>query len=53
MFSYRDIPENFFQFTNTVPWNKMFKKNFIVNNGLSFQEIEICNDYYFIYSGLV
>ncbi len=53
VFSYKDIPKDFFQFTNTVAWNKMFKRDLIVNNNLSFQEIERCNDYFFVYASLV
>ena len=53
VFSHKDDPKNFLQFTNTVAWNKMFKRELILKNNLRFQEIERCNDYFFVYACLI
>ena len=52
-FSYKDCPQDFFQITNTVAWNKMFKRELIEKNNLLFQELPACNDYFFVYASLV
>ncbi len=52
-FSYNDCPQDFFQITNTVAWNKMFKRELIEKNNLLFQELPACNDYFFVYASLV
>jgi len=53
IFSYKDLPERIFQLTTPVPWNKFFKKSFIENNGLLFQETKRCNDDYFVSMSMV
>lgn len=47
-FSKKDMPEYFFQFSATVPWNKMFLRTFVQANDLQFQNLKQANDTYFI-----
>ena len=46
-FSKTDIPENIFRFTTNVPWNKMFKREFVEEHKLQFQSLKQANDTYF------
>lgn len=48
VFSGRDIPERFFQITSNCPWSKMFRKDFVLKNGLEFQNTKHANDVYFV-----
>lgn len=41
-----------FNFTTNVPWNKMFLRSFIIENGIKFQEIPQANDAYFVMAAL-
>jgi len=52
-FSRRDIPDHILIFTSSVPWNKLFRRAFVVENGLKFQEIRRANDLYFTSLALV
>lgn len=45
-FRYGDIPE-YLRYLDNVPWNKLFKKSFITENELHFQDIPSSNDVYF------
>lgn len=47
-FSYHDIKEHIFQISTSCPWNKIFKREFIKNNNLYFQEIHNANDVLFV-----
>lgn len=53
VFSYTDIPEYILLFTSPAPWNKIFRREFIVNNGIKFQDLKKSNDLYFVYLALV
>lgn len=48
-FAASDISENIFQITTPAPWNKMFRKQFIEENDISFDAIKRANDLYFTY----
>lgn len=52
-FSRRDIPDHILLFTSSVPWNKLFRRSFVIDNGLRFQEIRRANDLYFTGLALV
>lgn len=39
-FSYKDITVSIFKAFNNVAWNKIFKRDFILRNGIVFQEIK-------------
>ncbi|MCD8150208.1 MAG: glycosyltransferase family 2 protein [Clostridiales bacterium] len=49
----RDTNEKYIlNFTTAAPWNKMFRREFIENCGLDFQEIRNGNDIYFVVNAL-
>lgn len=52
-FSYLDIPTRIFNFTSPAPWNKLFRKDFIVENQIKFQSLQRANDLYFVFRALV
>lgn len=52
VFSHRDNPTSFFAFTTSCPWNKLFRKSFILENGLRFQNIRTSNDIAFVMCAL-
>lgn len=47
-FSIKDIPEYIFNFTTSVPWNKMYRKSFVEKNNLEFEDRIRANDQYFV-----
>ncbi len=47
-FSKKDIPDKIFNTGANVPWNKMFRREFITKNGLQFQNVRKANDTYFV-----
>ncbi len=52
-FSYRDMPQYIFNAFQSWPWNKMFRRKFVEENGLEFQNLRRTNDLYFVYCALV
>ena len=50
VFSPQDIPDNLFTFSRGVPWNKLFKRDFLIKNNLNFLNLQIQNDSFFIYT---
>ncbi len=47
-FNKHDVPDKIFNLGANVPWNKMFRKKFITDNSLEFQNIKQANDTYFV-----
>lgn len=47
LFNKFDIPEYIFNLATNVPWNKMFRREFLNQNRLQFQAIKQANDTYF------
>lgn len=47
-FGHQEIDLYLFNFSTNVPWNKMFRRKFILENNLEFQAIPQANDNYFI-----
>ena len=47
VFSYKDIPDEIFNSFMVPAWNKVFKRDFIVNKNIQFQNIKRSNDLYF------
>lgn len=45
--------ENLLSFTNPAPWNKLFRRDFILKNQLQFQGYKRFNDAYFVVMALV
>ncbi|MDX4013217.1 glycosyltransferase family 2 protein [Aliarcobacter skirrowii] len=52
LFSSSDIKEQLFQISNPAAWNKLFNRDFIIKNNISFQSLSSCNDLYFTYFAL-
>ncbi|EET60574.1 hypothetical protein BRYFOR_07392 [Marvinbryantia formatexigens DSM 14469] len=48
VFSGQEIADRLFQITSNCPWSKMFRRDFILENGLEFQSTRHCNDAYFV-----
>lgn len=51
-FAPKENPGAIFQICNTAPWNKMFRRDFIVREKLKFQETKRSNDLYFVFMAL-
>lgn len=47
-FSGRDAATKIFNFAKSVPWDKLFRREFVRGNGILFQEIPRSNDVYFV-----
>ncbi len=47
-FSKQTQTQYLFTFSTNVPWNKMWKKSFIIENDLQFQDLKQANDAYFV-----
>lgn len=47
-----DIADVIFDFTTPVPWNKLFLREFIIQNKIMFQELKRSNDIFFVYAAL-
>lgn len=45
--------ENIMNFTNPAPWNKLFRRDFILKQNLQFQNYKRFNDAYFVVMALV
>lgn len=48
VFSKEDIPKYIFTFATNVPWNKLYRRSFIEEHKLQFQDIKQANDTYFV-----
>lgn len=46
------VGDTLLQLTTVTPWNKMFKRSFVMENELRFQETKIVNDAYFVVMAL-
>ena len=53
VFSHSDIERDVFRTFNGWAWDKLYKKEFVIKNGLLFQEQRTSNDLYFVYTALV
>lgn len=53
VFSSKVLGSRVFNTFQTWPWNKMFRRRFIMQKGLRFQEIQRTNDMYFVNSALM
>ena len=47
------IKEYAFQFIHEIAWNKMFRREFVVNAGIRFQEQHNANDQFFVFANLL
>lgn len=48
-FSYRDFPEDIFSLIGTMPWNKLYLREMIINNHLEFPRLTGPDDLCFVY----
>lgn len=46
-FRLKDLPEDGLTLWNCVPWNKMFRKEFVIQNNLEYQNLRSSDDVYF------
>lgn len=53
VFNWRDIPQYIFNIFHNWPWNKLFKRSFVQNNQIRFQEIHRTNDLLFVNKALI
>lgn len=53
IFNYHDFPDYIFNTFHNWPWNKMFRRSFVEEKKLKFQEIRRTNDLFFTCSALV
>ena len=53
VFNYRDCPNDIMRITGSVVWNKLYKKAFVLDNKLRFDELFTCNDLSFVALSLV
>ena len=51
-FSAEDVGDVLFDFSPHMPWDKIFRRSFVVREGLSFQSLPRCNDVFFVDSAL-
>lgn len=51
-FTPSDIAKNIFTAVSPAPWNKMFRREYIIENNLKFQPLKKANDLYFVYSAI-
>lgn len=47
-FGHEDIDDYLFNFSTNVPWNKMYNRQFVLDNNITFQAIKRANDNYFV-----
>jgi len=53
VFNYNDFPGYIFNTFKNWPWNKLFKRNFILKNNIQFQELFRTNDLLFTCKALI
>lgn len=51
-FSYKDCADSLYRITSPCPWTKAFRREFVLEKGLQFQELQNTNDLYFSYAAL-
>ncbi len=50
LFSIEEVQDIIFNFGSCTAWDKLFKRELIINNNIRFQSLAICNDMLFTYS---
>lgn len=51
-FSAAEISRRIFNAVSPAPWTKLFRKDYIVDNGFQFQPLKKTNDLFFVYTAL-
>ena len=52
VFSATDVSDYIFNITSPCPWNKLFKRSFIMENNIRFQNLKRANDVFFVYTAM-
>lgn len=52
-FNYKDNSSRIFNITTGAPWNKIYRRDFVIKNNLKFQDTINTNDLFFVASSLV
>ncbi|MDE6314608.1 MAG: glycosyltransferase [Lachnospiraceae bacterium] len=52
VFSAKDVPDGIFNIASPCPWTKLFRRNFILENNITFQNLQRANDVYFVYTAM-
>ena len=52
-FSYHDIPDAIFQVFVGWAWDKLYRRDFVTDSGLAFQNLRTSNDLFFVFASLV
>ena len=47
-----ELYDKIFQISKPAPWTKLFRRSFVVNNGISFQQLHNTNDLFFSFLSL-
>ncbi|MCL2115028.1 MAG: glycosyltransferase [Methanobrevibacter sp.] len=53
VFNYKDVSGHIFDFCVGWSWDKLYKKSFVLNNNLKFQDLRSSNDLFFVFSSIV
>lgn len=53
VFSYKDMPDRIFNAFHNWAWNKLFRREFIIENDIEFQELNRTNDLLFTNKALI
>lgn len=53
VFSHKDIPTKIFEVFNSVPWNKLYRRSFVISTGIKWSETFCSNDVFFVNSLMV
>ncbi|MFI3249370.1 MAG: glycosyltransferase family 2 protein [Eubacteriales bacterium] len=51
-FSGRDVAQSLFVLTDSIAWNKLYRRTYIQEHGLSFQVVDVIDDAFFTYTAL-
>lgn len=52
-FTTEELPPEGLLYWSSVPWNKLCRKEFLIDNAISFQNIKRANDNYFVYMMMI
>jgi len=53
VFNYKDLSGHIFDFCVGWSWDKLYKKSFVDNNNLKFQDLRSSNDLFFVFSSII
>lgn len=53
VFNYKDFPDDIFNLTGTMPWNKLYLREMLIKNNLCFPKLTGPDDLCFVHSAIV